>query len=83
MVKNLISRVRKSLGKWHSYILLEGGRLTQPSGKQPDRRIHDIAKDVDREALSSTAGGSINWFHRQTLKQVQQGTFTVMFPAAI
>lgn len=64
-------------------MLLEGGRLTQPSGKQPDRRTHDRAKDVDPEALSPTAGGSIDWFHRQTLKQAQQGTFTVMFTAAV
>lgn len=42
--------------------------------------IHGIP-DVGPEDLSPAAGGTINWFPRQTL--AQQGTFTGMFIAAV
>lgn len=39
--------------------------------------IHDIPENVDPEALLFIAGGSANWFPRQTLVHIQQGAFTV------
>lgn len=58
---------------WHSHTLLEGNRLIQSDGEQPTMWIHGLLEDVDPEDLSSTAGGSVKWFLRQTLARVQQG----------